>query len=122
MTPRNGLVIGVVHVDQRAQHLAATTGLGRGLNGRGGEQRARRVAEVLVVALDIEDVGVPGDRPERPVALRLHPHDRVLASQHPARGVEPLLVRVRGRVHEDIGEIGQVGQAHGVPFQATCVQ
>jgi hypothetical protein len=73
---------------------------------------ARGVAEVLVVALDLQDIGVTVDRPERPIALRLHPDHRLLTPQHPARGVEALLVRVGTRVHEDLAEIGQVSQAH----------
>ena len=106
-----GLVIGVVHVDQGAQRLVAVR-LGQGLDGGEREQRAGCVAEVLVVTLDLQDAGVAGDRPERPVELGLHPDHRVLAPQDPTGGVEPLLIRGRIRVHEDLGEVGQVGQTH----------
>jgi hypothetical protein len=115
------IVIRVVHVDEGAQHLA--TRFGDRLVGRWDEHWTGRVAEVLVVALDVEDIGVPRDRPERPIALRLHPDDRVLAAQDATGGVEALLVRVRGRVHEDSGEISQVSHAHVVlPFRTTFVQ
>ena len=107
-------MIGVVHVNQRAQH-GATTCLGMGLDGSERQQRTRGVAEMLVVALDLQDVGVPGDRPERSIQVRLHSDDRPLAPQHPAGGVEPLLIGIGSRVHEDPREIGQVGQAHWAP-------
>ena len=90
------LVLGAVHMDQRAQQIAV---LAPTLVVVGGAQhRPWLVQEDRVLGLDLEDVGVLGDRPEGVESLALDQVHRILAAQQRRRRVEP---RPRRRTRTD---------------------
>jgi hypothetical protein len=96
-------VVGVVHVDQGADAHARLEFVGL----RGDQHRPRRVGELRVRQLDVHDVGVPGDGPERPVPRYVDPRHRGVGTQVRQRPVQARLVGVclgvgqslRGVVH-----------------------
>ena len=81
-------------------------------------------------ALDLHDVGVLGDRPERVEALRFHQVHRRLATKERARGVEPRFVGVRSRVREHLAGVVDVHsrtlvrrrRRHRVPLLSGAVK
>jgi hypothetical protein len=110
-------VLRVVHVDQGAQGRTLGFALLCLRIHRGGrQQRPGRVEDQGVVALDLHDVGVPGDGPERLVPSCLDPVHRVLAAQQGERLVQPVFVGVGGRIGER-----QPGFGHGKGHrEASC--
>ena len=92
-------VIGRVHVDQRAQHVAGDRALVVALLRP--EQRTRGVQPLVVLSLDLHDVGVLGDRVEGIEALDLDAVHRRLTAQERARGMKARLVGVGRGVGED---------------------
>jgi hypothetical protein len=68
-------VLGIVHVHERLDAGSRRTLLLEGVEGQ--QDRLLGVVEDVVPALDLDDVGVAGDRPERHVALRFHAVDRI---------------------------------------------
>ena len=97
-------MVRVVHVDQGAQPGAGLEVAQQRVVGLGdGQQRPREVGEQVVLPLDVHDVGVLGDRPERPVGADVDPGHRSVRAQVRQRLVQPLLVGVGLRVGQNPG-------------------
>ena len=92
-------VLWIVEMDQRAHP-------GRGLQlvaFRRRQNRARPVGEQRVVALDVQDVRMLGDGPERTVIRHLDPGDRSVGPQMGQCRMQLRLVGVGLRVGKDLG-------------------
>ena len=114
-------MVGVVHLHQRAHRIGAAAGqlAGARLGDERLQHRARLVHETVVLALDVDDVGVLRDRPEGRIAFGLEPHDRRLAAHRGEERVQSRRIRVRLR----IGDLGEFGDGrHGVNGEASCVR
>jgi len=61
----------------------------------GAENEAWLVHEPVVLAFDLHNVGMPGDQPERPVAVGFRPMHRRAASQAGKQRVIGRLIDVR---------------------------
>jgi len=107
-------VLRIVHVDQRAQPAAGgEVGLGQVVLVLGQQHRARGVDPQLVVPLDIHDVGVLGDRPERVIALDVDVGDRRVLAQVGQGGVQAIFVGVGLGVGEDLRSVIDDRRSHG---------
>ena len=106
-------VVRVVHVDQGADadagfylSLQCIVGLG------GGQQRAGFRQEQIVRALDGHDVGVLGDRPERPVRRVVDPRHRIVRPQMGECGVQPGVIGICRRIGQYLGGVVHGWRAH----------
>jgi len=79
---------------------------------RGGQQWPRLGQEQVVGPFDRHDVGVLGDRPERPVRRIVHPCHRVVRPQVGQRRMKPGIVRVRGRIRQHLRGVIHRRRAH----------
>ena len=106
-------VMRIVHVHQGAD---ADPGLDLGLEdvvGLGGGQQGTRLGQEQVVgALDVHDVGVLGDRPERPVGRIVDPRHRIVGSQMGECRVQPVVVGVCRRIGQYLGGFVHRWRAH----------
>ncbi len=93
------LVIRLVHVDERAQHLPLLDG--QRLGGLARQKGPRRAQEERVVPFHLHHVGVTRDRPEGAVARLVDPMHRRLPAQEGGGLVEALFVCVSRGVDED---------------------
>ncbi len=92
--------------------MPASSWAGHAVVGRGGrQQRARLGQEQVVGPLDGHDVGVLGDRPERPVRRVVDPRNGFVGPQMGERGVQPGVVGVRRRIGQYFR--GVVHSGHG---------
>ena len=99
----------IVQMDQRAH-----TGGGLKLvTLRRRQDRARPVGEQHVVAFDVHDVGVLGNRPERAVLRHLDPRNRRVGAQMSKRRMQLRLVGVGQRIAKDLGGFVHSGCTHG---------
>ena len=97
-------VVRIVHVDQGPQAGAGLQVPQQCVVGLGDrQQRPGVVGEQVVLPLDVHDVGVLGDRPERPVVADVDPGHRSMRAQVSQRLVEPLLVGVGLRIGQHTG-------------------
>ena len=78
----------------------------------GGEQRSWLGQEQIVVPLDGHDVGVLGDRPERPVRRIVDQGDRIVRPQMGQRRVQPCVIGIGRRIGQDLGGVIHRGRAH----------
>ncbi len=115
-------VVRVVHVDQRAQaHPRLQLRLGQ-VVGLGGRQQRPGLAQPQVVGpLDVHDVGVLGDREERPVRRLIHPRHRVVRAQPRQRRVQPVVVGVRRRIRENLCRLVHCPSGHPKPPSSVSV-
>ena len=112
-------VVRVVHVDQRAQPDPGVLLLFHHVVALGGHQQGARAAdEQFVVPLHRHDVGVLGDRPERPVGLVVDPRHRAVRPQMRQRRMEPVVVRVGGRIGQD--RRGLLGLRVHIQIRCRC--
>jgi hypothetical protein len=92
-------VVRVVHVDQGAQAGAGLDVAAQGVVGFGDrQQRTWVIGEQIVLPFDLHDVGVFGDRPERPVLGNVHPGHRSVGTAVSQRLVQSLLIGVGLRI------------------------
>ena len=102
-------MLGVVHVNQGAQHVAvfgaATVGL------QIAQYRTWLIQENLVASFNVKDVRRSSDRPKRVEAkpLTVHPMDWVLLAQHGARTVKEVFVGIRIRDNKGVSGLFDVG-------------
>ena len=82
----------------------------------GGEQRPWLGQEQVVVPLDGHDVGVLGDRPERPVRRIVDPRDGVVRPQMGQRRVQPCVVGIGRRIGQNLRGVIHRRRAHTGSF------
>ena len=92
------LVIGLVHVDQRAQQWSLRA-LPQ-LDLLASQDRVRSVRELRMLALDLEDVGVFGADPERLVRIRFDEGERIVGAHVRRQLMEIGLVGERRRTQK----------------------
>ena len=101
-------VVGIIHLDQGADLVGRAAGQlahpAVGLD-RGQGRRAIAVVEQLVLAFDLLDVGVAGDRPEWIKALRLDLGQRRLAAQPGESRVDLAAIGVGPGVDDGLNDV-----------------
>ena len=114
-------VVRVVHVDQRAQaHAGVELGARLVVGLRGLQQRSRLADPQVVRPLDVHDVGVLGDRPERTVRRHVDVRDGRVGAKVGQGGVESFLVGVGGGVREHLGGVVDDWRAHSLLLVECC--
>ena len=108
-------VVRVVHVDQRAQAHAGLELGTRLVVGLGGLQQRTRLADPQIVCpLDVHDVGVLGDRPERPVRRDVDIRHGGMGAQVGQGAVQSFLVRVGGGIRQHLRGVVDDRRAHSL--------
>ena len=102
-------MLGVVHMNQSAQHVAvfgAAT-----VRFQVAQNRTWLIQENLVASFNVKDVCRTGDRPKRVEAkpFAVYPMNWVLLAQHGAGSVEELFVGIRIGDHKGVSGFFDVG-------------
>ncbi len=117
-----GGMLGVVHLQQAAQHIGLAEHPLEALLGHlAGEEGARRGDEGSAPALHRRDIAVAAEQPERTHARGVDPKHRRLGAQQLERGLKPCVVGVAVGGNDEAGGLVQCG-SRSPPMAATARQ